>query len=126
MPITAEWNDKSKAFVKCRLRDPWSIEQLIEARKSWHRMIKTVDDLVPILLDLRDTYEVPAGALRHLTAIQRTPHPRQGHLFVLGLNPAYEILSPFVFCREEKGERQVCLVDSIDSILDPDLLAGAS
>ena len=124
MPITVEWNDKSKSLIECRIQDPWSIEQLIEARKSWHRMIKTIDDLVPILLDMRETHDVPAGALRHLTAIQRTPHPRQGHLYVLGLNPNYEKLSSFVFCGEGKGERKVRLVDSIDRILDPDLPAG--
>ena len=118
MPITADWVDESKTLIQCRFQDPWTIEQLIEARRSWHRMIKSVDGQVPIVLDMSESHAVPDGALRHLAAIHRTPHPRQGPLYVLGLNPEYEKLSPFVFCCEDSDERPVQLVDSIASILN--------
>lgn len=117
MPITVDWNDKSRTLIQCRLLDPWTIEQFIEARKSWHRMIKTVDSLVPIALDLSESRAVPNGALRHLAAIHRTPHPRQGPLYIVGLNPEYKKLSPFVFhCESGSGQGRVILVDSMDSI----------
>lgn len=118
MPITADWVDESKTLIQCRFQDPWTIEQLIEARRSWHRMIKSVDSQVSIVLDMSESHRVPDGALRHLAAIHRTPHPRQGPLYVLGLNPEYEKLSPFVFCREDSDEKPVQLVDSIASILN--------
>lgn len=117
MPITVDWTDKSKTRIVCLFQDPWSIEQLIEARKSWHRMIKSVDSLIPIVLDMSESHNVPCGALRHLTAIHRTPHPRQGHLYVMGLNAEYEKLAPFAFCSESGGEKKVRLIDSIDSLL---------
>ena len=83
-------------------------------------MIKSMDSRVPIVLDLSESYTVPNGALRHLAAIHRTPHPRQGPLYVTGLNPEYKKLSPFVFCCETVGERTVHLVDClIAGILNP-------
>ena len=118
MPIDVNWHDKSKTLIECRFYDPWFVDQLVEARKSWHRMIKSVDNQVPIVLDLRESHAVPDGALRHLTAIHRSPHPRQGRLYVLGLNPEYEKLSPFVFCWEAAGEGNVQLIDSIESVLN--------
>lgn len=116
MPITVDWNDKSKSFITCHFSDPWSLEEFIEARKSWHRMIKSADHRVPIVLDIRETFQMPAGALRHFSAIHRTPHPRQGILYVLGLNPSYQKLAPYIFCRQGRAERTVQLVDSIESI----------
>ncbi len=116
MPITVDWKDKTKTLIQCQFDDPWSVEQLIEARKSWHRMIKSVDATVPIVLDMQGSYAVPHGALRHLTAIHRTPHPRQGCVYVLGLNAEYQKISPFVFCCAACGEQHIRLVDSIESI----------
>ena len=116
MPITVDWNDKSKTFITCQFSDPWSLEQFIEARKTWHRMIKSADHRVPILLDMRETFEAPAGALRHFSAIHRTPHPRQGHLYVLGLNEPYQRLAPYIFRCQGDADRVVRLVDSIDSV----------
>ncbi len=116
MPITVEWNDKSRTFITCAFSDPWSLEQFIEARKSWHRMIKSTEDRVPIVLDMRATFEAPAGALRHFSAIHRTPHPRQGNVYVLGLNQLYQQLAPFVFCRQDDADRCVLLIDSLDGV----------
>ena len=118
MPINVDWNNKSKTLIQSRFADPWTVDQLIEARKAWHRMIKSMDRDIPIALDLSDTYTVPKGALRHLAALQRTPHSRQDTLYVCGLNPEYEKIAPFVFCCEDSGAKRVVLVDSIDSILD--------
>ena len=117
MPITVAWNDKSKSFIECRFQDPWSLEQFIEARKSWHRMIKSADHRVPILLDMRETFVVPAGALRHFAAIHRTAHPRQGNLYILGLNPSYEKLSPYIFRSEAGSETSVRLLDSAEDLV---------
>lgn len=116
MPITVDWNDKSKTFITCHFSDPWSLEQFIEARKSWHRMIKSAEHRVPVVLDMRETFEAPAGALRHFSAIHRTPHPRQGHLYVLGLNQPYQQLAPYIFGCQDDADRSVRLVDSIDSV----------
>ena len=116
MPITVKWSDKSKSFIRCEFEDPWSLEQFIEARKSWHRMIKSTEHRVPIVLDMRATFEAPAGALRHFSAIHRTPHPRQGHIYVLGLNQPYQQLASHIFCCQSDADRSVRLVDSIDGI----------
>ena len=119
MPITVDWNDKSKAFIECRMQDPWSLEDLIEARKSWYRMIKSVDHRVPIVLDMRATFELPEGGLRQLSAIHRTPHARQGHLYVMGLNPPYEKLAPHLFNGVVDPDKTVRFVDSAESIVSP-------
>jgi len=120
MPITVNWNDQSKAFIESRFQDPWSLEDFIEARKAWYRMIKSVDHRVPILLDLRDSHETPKGALRQFSAIHRSPHPHQGHIYILGLNPTYERLSSHLFAGVMDPDKSVRLVDSIDCIVSPE------
>jgi len=120
MPITVNWNDRSKAFIESRFQDPWSLEDFIEARKAWYRMIKSVDHRVPILLDLRDSHETPKGALRQFSAIHRSPHPHQGHIYILGLNPTYERLSSHLFAGVMDPDKSVRLVDSIDCIVSPE------
>lgn len=116
MPITVDWNDRAKTFIECRFQDPWTLEQFIEARKSWHRMIKSSDHRVAILLDMRETFEVPAGSLRYFAAIHRTPHPRQGPLYVLGLNQTYKTLAPYIFCGQDGSDNSVRLVDSVENL----------
>lgn len=116
MPITVSWNDESKQFIVCCFEDPWSINQLIEARKCWHRMIKSNEGRIPILLDLKATHRVPEGTLHHFRAIQRTPHPRQGELYVTGLNPAYQKLAPYVFAADGHTKKKVCIVESRDEL----------
>ena len=49
MAITVKWNDKSKTLLETHFEDPWTLEEFLEARKKWHRMIKGVDYSVPIL-----------------------------------------------------------------------------
>lgn len=116
MPITVKWNDSSQAFIESRFQDPWTLEQFIEARKAWHRMIKSVDYLVPVLLDLRESHRAPKGALRHFSAIHRSPHPRQGHIYILGLNATYEKLSRHLFDGVVDPGKSVLLVDSTERI----------
>ncbi len=116
MPISVDWNDKSKARIECRFQDPWSIEQFLDARKAWHRMIKSVDGQAPILLDLSNSFAVPKGALRHFLAMRRAHHPRQAGFFVLGLNPAYQKLAPFAFNADDTAGPPVRLVDSYEAV----------
>ena len=119
MPITVKWNDRSKVYIESCFQDPWSLEDFIEARKTWHRMIKSVDYRVPILLDMRETQDTPEGTLRYFSAIHRTPHPRQGHVYIMGLNPTYERLAEHLFCGVVDPDKSVRLVDSVDSIVSP-------
>lgn len=120
MPITAKWNDSSKVFLESRFQDPWTLEQFIEARKAWYRMIKSVDYRVPILLDLRESHTAPKGSLRQFSAIHRSPHPRQGHIYVLGLNAPLEKLSKHLFDGVVDPGKSVILVDTIERIFDPE------
>lgn len=116
MPIAVEWNDRSRTRIECRFQDPWSIEQFLDARKAWHRMIKSVDKQVPILLDLSASFAVPKGALRHFCAMRRTHHPRQADFLVLGLNPEYQKLAPLAFASDGAGCKSVRLVDSNETV----------
>lgn len=120
MPITVKWNDRSKVFIESHFQDPWSLSQFIEARKAWYRMIKSVDYSVPILLDLRESHTAPKGALRQFNAIHRSPHPRQGHIYILGMNAIYEKLSRHLFDGVVDPEKSVILVDCIDRVIKPE------
>jgi len=117
MSITVKWNDKSKTFIETVFSDPYTLEEFIEARKKWHRMIKGVDYVVPILLDMRNTFDPPDGIMRQFIAIHRTPHPRQGHIYIIGMNPIYEKLSKHLFDGVVDQTKTVKLVDSIEEIV---------
>lgn len=120
MPITVNWNDRKKELIKSQFQDPWTLEEFIEARKTWYRMIKAVDYRVPLLLDLRASHDAPMGALRHFSALHRTPHQRQGHIYILGLSASFERLSSHLFRGVVDPGKSVRLVESIDSIVRPE------
>lgn len=117
MGITVKWNDKSKTVVESIFTDPWTLEEFIEARKKWHRMIKSVDYRVPIMLDMRRTYDPPPGIMRQFIAIHRTPHPRQGHIYIMGLNPLYERLSKHMFDGIVDQSKTVKIIHTVDDIV---------
>jgi hypothetical protein len=119
MPIRVNWNSRAKIFIDCHFQDPWTLDDFIEARKIWYRLIKSVDYRVPIVLDFCASQETPVGALRHFSAIHRTPHPRQGHIYIMGLSPSFEKLSAHLFNGVVNPDKSVRVVDSIDCLLSP-------
>jgi len=116
MTIKVQWNDKNKGFIETCFEDPWTLEEFIEARKRWHRLIKSVNYSVPILLDMQNTYDPPEGIMRQFIAIHRTPHPRQGHIYILGMNPTYQKLEKHLFAGVAEQSKTVIVIDSVDEI----------
>ena len=116
MAIKVQWNDKSKGFIETQFEDTWTLDGFIEARKKWHRMIKGVDYTVPIFLDMSNTYNPPEGFMRQFIAIHRTPHPRQGHIYIMGLNPEFQKLEKHLFDGVADQGKTVKLIDSVDEI----------
>lgn len=119
MPIRVNWNGREKVYIDCHFQDPWTLEDFIEARKTWYRLIKSVDYRVPILLDFRASQETPMGALRQFSAIHRAPHPRQGHIYIMGLTATFERLSSHLFDGVVDPDKSVRLVESIDCVISP-------
>ncbi len=112
MAITVRWKDQERTCIETSFDDPWTLEDFIEARKKWHRMIKSVDYRVPILLDMSKTFQPPKGILRHFSAIHRAPHPRQGHIYIYGMNPEYEKLRDYMVGGIVDPAKAVSFVDS--------------
>ena len=119
MPITVNWNNTLKTYIANCFRDPWTLEDLLNARRAWYRMIKSVDHRVPILLDLSESMEIPKGSLRQLTAIHRTPHPRQGHIYIMGMNGNYQVLYPHFSIGVMDADKSFRLIDSPECIVSP-------
>jgi hypothetical protein len=115
MAINVQWNDKNKGFIETRFEDSWTLEEFIEARKRWHRLIKGVDYTVPILLDMQTDY-APEGIMREFIAIHRTPHPRQGHIYLMGMNSTFQKLSKHLFDGVADSSKTVIVIDSIDEV----------
>ncbi|MCY4538554.1 MAG: hypothetical protein OXE52_10035 [Chloroflexi bacterium] len=114
MAITVRWKDQKRTCIETRFDDPWTLEDFIEARKKWYRMIKSADYRVPILLDMSETIQPPKGILRHFSAIHRTPHPRQGHVYVYGVNPEYMKLRDHIVEGVVDPAKAVKFVDSTE------------
>lgn len=114
MAITVRWKDRERTCIETRFDDPWTLDDFIEARKQWHRMIKSVNYFVPIFLDMSQTFHPPKGILRHFSAIHRTPHPRQGHILMYGVNPEYLKLRDQIIDGVVDPEKAVKFVDSAE------------
>ncbi|MDE2859600.1 MAG: hypothetical protein OXN94_17270 [Chloroflexota bacterium] len=114
MAITVRWKDQERICIETRFDDPWTLDDFIEARKQWHRMIKSVDYRVPIFLDMSGTFQPPKGILRQFSAIHRAPHPRQSHIFVYGLNPEYMKLRDHIIEGVVDPAKSVKFVDSAE------------
>lgn len=114
MAISVKWHDKFKTIIVTHFQDPWTIEEFLEIRKKWHRMIKNVTYSVPIIMDLSESYDPPKHVLRHFLAIHRTPHPRQGHIIVVGMNPTYKKLSIHLFDGVVESEKTVKFADTLE------------
>lgn len=117
MSISVRWYNKNKRHIYTQLEDPWSLEQWLEARKSWYRMIKSVSHRVAIILDLSGSYEAPTGILHHFIAIHRTAHPRQGSIIVVGFNPIYLKLGQHLFDGAVDPNQPVKRVSSLEEAL---------
>lgn len=117
MSIIVKWNDKNKGFIDTQFEGSWDLEDFIEMRKKWHRMIKGVDYSVPILLDIQSTDDPPEGIMRQFIAIHRTPHPRQGHIYMMGTNPIFQKLSKHLYGGVADQSKSVKIIDSVDEII---------
>ena len=117
MAITVRWKDQERTCIETCFDDPWSLDDFIEARKKWHRMIKSVDHHVPIFLDMSQSFQPPKGILRHFSAIHRTPHPRQGHIYVYGMNPEYNKLRDHIVEGVVDPLKAVRFVDSTEIVV---------
>ncbi len=117
MAITTNWNSKNKNYIEARIEDPFTLDEFLKARMKWHRMIKGVDYIVPIVLDMSGTFDPPEHFMRAFIAIHRTPHPRQGHIYVMGLNPIYVKLSKHLFDGVVDQTKTVKVIDSIEEVV---------
>jgi hypothetical protein len=118
MSISVKWHNQDKTELYTHFQDPWTLEEFIDIRKNWYRMIKSVDRLVPIIMDFSKTHNPPQGILRQFIAIHRTPHPRQGYLIVVGLNSVFQKLSKHLIDGTTSPEKKMYLVSSIDQALE--------
>ena len=117
MAIAVSWDGQGKAWIEIRVSDPWTIDELLSARMTCYKLIHSVDYRVPLLMDFRESTGAPPGILRHFVALHRTPHPRQGHIYILGRNPALERLGKHIVEAVIDPERSMIFVDSKDEIV---------
>ncbi|HEX2619077.1 MAG TPA: hypothetical protein VHL11_02990 [Phototrophicaceae bacterium] len=85
--ITIDWlNEEKRVLVATYHRDGWTWEDLYEVFKKQKAMIATVDGIVDVIVDVRNSSWLPKGGsltsgIRKLTGEQ---HPRQGHTIIMG------------------------------------------
>lgn len=119
MGIYVRWSNPNKTRIETCFQDPWTLDDFLEMRKQWHQMIKSVDGTVEIVLDLRPSFEPPAGFMGHFIALQQTPHSRQGRLYILGMNPPYRKLSHHLFGGITAPDKAARFINSPSEVLQP-------
>ena len=115
MAITIRWQNDNR-YIHSRFSDPWTLDDFLRARQTWHNLIDSVDHRVPILLDLRGSSCAPSGILTHFAAIHRTSHPRQGHIYILGISGDMARLKDQLPLGAPDPDKAVLFINSITDI----------
>ena len=64
----------------------WTWDEFYPAINEMTALLDKRDTIVHQIIDLRSSAHLPAGALRHLSSIKYTDHPRLGITVILGAN----------------------------------------
>ena len=83
MPIAVVWDNEEKTVVRFDVHGIWTAEDADISRLLMFKFCDSVIHRVDAIwywVDSESRTRVPMGAMRVLTAMQRSPHPRRGKI----------------------------------------------
>ncbi len=86
MPVHFEWTDATKTVLRYRVEGQWNWNDLHKHLARAAFQMDSVDHPVDLLLDLRGSSQLPAGAVAHLRSVGKKQHRNSSErVIIVGL-----------------------------------------
>ena len=91
MGVDFDWLDEDKTIMRYVATSPWNWKDYYRAIKISAFRMHNLDHQVDVILDLRQSEKLPAGAVGHLRGFGKPPHKVvSGRAVILGVPPEIE------------------------------------
>ncbi len=88
MPLNSAWDDEARSVLRLTLTHPWNWNDLHKGMRRAALQLTADGGPVELLLDLRQSTRLPAGAFGHIRSLGLALHPRmRNRLLIIGLEP---------------------------------------
>ncbi len=111
MPINIELGDDGY-ILYYTIRDPWTIQDLMEAYQKELQLRDSVDHIVHSIVDFTNTHQIPKNWLQAKQGPGLT-HPRAGEMLIVGISPAVKILFDTILRISHFGKGRLKLFSSL-------------
>jgi len=87
MPIHFDWDNDDQTVLRFVATAPWNWNDFHKNMRRATFWLDTVDHPVEIIIDLRQSDALPAGALGHIRSLGNRSHPNlRSRLVIIGLD----------------------------------------
>jgi hypothetical protein len=87
MPIEFDWENDDQTVLRLVAIDPWNWNDFHKNMRLATFWLDTVDHPVELIVDLRRSETLPAGALGHIRSLGKPLHPNmRSRLVMIGLD----------------------------------------
>ncbi len=87
MPIQFAWDGDSQTVLRFLVTDPWNWNAFHKTMRLATFQLDGVDHPVEMVVDLRQSKKLPAGALGHVRSLGKATHPNaRNRLLFIGLD----------------------------------------
>lgn len=87
MPVEFAWDDDEHTILRVTATPPWNWNDFHKALRRATFWLDAVDHTVEIVIDLRKSAKLPAGALGHIRSLGTAIHPNhEDRMVIIGLD----------------------------------------
>ena len=89
MSIDFAWDNDDQTVLRLVATAPWNWNDFHKGMRRATFLLDTVDHPVELIIDLRQSNTLPAGALGHVRSLGKPLHPNmRTRLIIIGLDPS--------------------------------------
>ncbi len=121
MAVEINWDDDQRTIVRMKLIGRWGWEDAYEGSKQGYDLLDSVDHVVNVIIDMRQSTGLPLLAMTHARNMIAKRHPRTGMTVFLGVNSLFLTLwkafaksypqvshsNEFTFARSDEEARRI-------------------
>ena len=87
MPIQFDWDNADQTIIRFIATDPWNWNDFHKTMRIASFRLDMVDHPVEMVIDLRQSSKLPAGAVGHIRSLGNLAHPNaRKRLLIIGLD----------------------------------------
>ncbi|HVU11101.1 MAG TPA: hypothetical protein VHD90_07470 [Phototrophicaceae bacterium] len=89
MPVEVDWDDSQHTIVRMKFIGRWNWEEAYAGTQTCYDLIDTVDQVVNVIVDMRQSGGLPVLAMTHSRNLVSKRHPRVRLTVFLGVNALF-------------------------------------